>query len=78
MEFFFESHPVFNSQNLALQLILYYDDIETGNPLGSRAGHHKLGNSLKLPCKMYSSLHAFHDKFHCIFDIFSDLYSHFI
>lgn len=28
----------------ALAFVLYYDDIEVANPLGSRAGTHKLGN----------------------------------
>uniref|UniRef100_A0A1X7TS93 Uncharacterized protein n=1 Tax=Amphimedon queenslandica TaxID=400682 RepID=A0A1X7TS93_AMPQE len=40
---FFSQHPVFSRHNDALQIILYYDDIEVANPLGSRAGNHKLG-----------------------------------
>ena len=39
----YKNHPVFKSQNLALQIVLYYDDVETANPLGSKAGNHKLG-----------------------------------
>ena len=42
---FFKDHPVFRSNPLALQVILYYDDIETANPLGSKAGNHKLGTT---------------------------------
>ena len=36
-------HPLFNKFKKALQFILYYDDIEVCNPLGSSAGIHKLG-----------------------------------
>lgn len=39
----YKKHPVFMSHNLALQIVLYYDDVETANPLGSKAGNHKLG-----------------------------------
>ena len=41
--YIFKSHPVFRSNPLALQIILYYDDIEVAYPLGAKAGHHKLG-----------------------------------
>ena len=37
------SLTIFSTHSDALQLILYYDDIEVANPLGSRAGNHKLG-----------------------------------
>lgn len=40
---FFKNHPVFSVHSNALQFILYYDDIEVANALGSRAGNHKLG-----------------------------------
>lgn len=40
---FFKQHPIFSNHQNALQIILYYDDIEVANPLGSRAGNHKLG-----------------------------------
>ena len=42
---FFKDHPVFTSNPLAIQIqvILYYDDIEVANPLGSKAVNHKLG-----------------------------------
>ena len=42
----FKSHPVFRSHPLGLQIILYYDDVEVANPLGAKAGHHKLGMKL--------------------------------
>jgi len=40
---FYKDHPVFKSHPEALQFVLYYDDIEVANPLGSKAGVHKLG-----------------------------------
>lgn len=41
--YYFKNHKIFNSYRNALQLILYYDDIEVANPLGAKAGIHKLG-----------------------------------
>nr|XP_054587799.1 uncharacterized protein LOC129153069 [Nothobranchius furzeri] len=38
----FKTHPLFSKKNSALQLILYSDEIEICNPLGSRAGVNKL------------------------------------
>lgn len=38
----FQSNDFYCTNPSALQLTLYHDDIETGNPLGSRAGVHKL------------------------------------
>jgi len=40
---FIKQHPVFMKHPTALQIVLYYDDIEIANPLGSKAGIHKLG-----------------------------------
>ena len=39
----YQSHPLFSEDKHALQLIMYYDDVEVCNPLGSRAKTHKLG-----------------------------------
>ncbi len=39
----FKNHPLFSTKSNALQLILYYDDVEVCNPLGSRKTKHKLG-----------------------------------
>lgn len=39
----FKSHELFSQKPLALQLIIYYDDVEVCNPLGSYRGVHKLG-----------------------------------
>ena len=36
-------HPVFSVHAKAIQLILYYDDFEDANPLGSKATVHKIG-----------------------------------
>ena len=39
----FHSHPLFNSDPYALQIVAYYDEIEVVNPLGSYVRKHKLG-----------------------------------
>ena len=38
----FKTHPLFNTHPHSLQISLYYDDLETCNPLGSKAKIHKL------------------------------------
>lgn len=45
----FKEHPLFSTSEssnelLALQFILYYDEVEVTNPLSSSRGKHKLGN----------------------------------
>lgn len=40
----FNNHSFFQAHPDALQLIMYFDEIEVCNPLGSHAGVHKLGN----------------------------------
>ena len=40
----FSQHQLFSSDNSALQLILYYDELELCNPLGSRRKKHKIGS----------------------------------
>lgn len=42
----YKNHPLFSVDDNALQLIIYYDDVEPANPLGSYRGHHKLGKSI--------------------------------
>lgn len=37
------SHQPENSRSIILPLVVFYDDFEVGNPLGSHAGLHKLG-----------------------------------
>ena len=38
-----DHYPLFRAHPDALQLIIYFDEIEVCNPLGSHAGVHKLG-----------------------------------
>ncbi|XP_053491310.1 uncharacterized protein LOC128614059 isoform X1 [Ictalurus furcatus] len=40
---YFQNHALFSQQKHALQILLYYNDFETANPLGSKRGIHKLG-----------------------------------
>ena len=40
------SHPLFSVEKKALQLFLYYDEVEVCNPLGSKRKIHKLGMSM--------------------------------
>lgn len=40
---FIKNHAIFQAHPQALQIIIYYDDIEVGNALGSKSGIHKLG-----------------------------------
>ena len=39
----YKAHPLFSHEPASLQIMLYYDDVELCNPLGSRAKVHKLG-----------------------------------
>lgn len=39
----YKRHQLFSKCPTALQIMLYYDDLEICNPLGSRAKKHKLG-----------------------------------
>ena len=39
----FNYHPLFSTDPTALQIMLYYDDVEVVNPIGSRTNTHKLG-----------------------------------
>ena len=43
---FVRNHPIFSQHSHALQFLLYYDDIEVCNPLGAKAGKHKLGEQM--------------------------------
>ena len=38
----FSEHPLFSSDPLALQLIMFYDELELCNPLGTHVKKHKL------------------------------------
>ncbi len=39
----YKDHSIFATDRSALQLIIYFDEVEVVNPLGSYRGHHKLG-----------------------------------
>ena len=39
----YKSHPLFSTDNQALQIIAYFDELEIANPLGSYVAKHKLG-----------------------------------
>ena len=41
----FKNHPLFSNERDALQLQLYYDEVELCNPLGSSAKIHKIGKT---------------------------------
>ena len=39
----YQTHPLFSKNPKALQLILYFDEVEICNALGSKVNKHKLG-----------------------------------
>ena len=39
----YRNHPLFISEPNALQVMLYYDELEVTNPLGTKTKVHKLG-----------------------------------
>lgn len=39
----YQEHPLYQAHPDALQLQLFYDDMEVVNPLGSKTKKHKLG-----------------------------------
>ena len=43
---YYKNHPLFSRVRNALQIVLYYDDIEVCNPLGSSKKIHKLGKCI--------------------------------
>lgn len=40
---FYKSHPLFGKNNIAIEVVAYYDELEVVNPLGSYVKRHKLG-----------------------------------
>lgn len=44
----YANHPLFSSDPKAIQIFLYYDDVEVVNPLGSKTSKHKFGKSNQL------------------------------
>ncbi|XP_057323483.1 uncharacterized protein LOC130670103 isoform X2 [Microplitis mediator] len=61
---YFEIHPLFSRYPHALRLQIYYDELETVNPLGSKTGVHKLGifyyTIQNLPPQINSELSSIH------------------
>ena len=45
----FKNHPLYQAYPDALQLIVYFDELEVCNPLGSHSGIHKLGKEALQP-----------------------------
>ena len=39
----YKNHPLFSRDPRAIQILLYYDDVEVVNPLGSKTSKHKFG-----------------------------------
>ena len=56
----YKEHSLFSVDSEALQIIIYYDEVETSNPLGSYRGRHKLG---KYTCV---NMHACMDIIICV------------
>ena len=56
----YKSHPLFSTNNQALQIIAYFDKMEIANPLGSYVAKHKLGCIFFMLCNInprYRSTH---------------------
>jgi len=49
----FATHPLFSVHSRALQIFLYYDEVEVCNPLESKVKIHKIGQSVTI-CVMHS------------------------
>ena len=57
----YKTHPLFSTDPVALQLILYYDELELCNPLGSRRKKHKIGTCTYLymsACLLNNTCHT--------------------
>ena len=46
----FKNHPLYRIEPHSLQIVLYYDELELCNPLGTSAKIHKIGKFLEC-CK---------------------------
>lgn len=64
----YKSHPLFSaSANIpCLELMLYYDDAEVCNPLGSRSKKHKLGIVMYVRCAPFRSSNFYHQLYYTI------------
>ncbi|KAK3723306.1 hypothetical protein QZH41_008118, partial [Actinostola sp. cb2023] len=52
----YKCHPLFSRDQSALQIMLYYDDVEVVNPLGSKTKKHKIGKQSDASNKEYYKL----------------------
>lgn len=43
---YFKDHALFSIHANAIQVMMYYDDVEVCNPLGSHTKVHKLGKAM--------------------------------
>lgn len=59
----YKTHPLFSQDPHALQLILYFDEFEVCNPLGSRANKHKIG--MFFSCAMCQVLNQYATLMYC-------------
>ena len=39
----FAAHPLFSKDPISLQIMIYYDELDVCNPLGTKTKTHKLG-----------------------------------
>ena len=53
----FKQHPLFSFEPHALQIILYFDDLELCNPLGTSAKIHKIGKDNEKVCTEHALLY---------------------
>ena len=40
---FYKNRPLFSSNSSALQIMMYFDDVDACDPLGSKSSKHKIG-----------------------------------
>ena len=55
---FYKNHPLFSSNSSALQIMMYFDEFDVCDPLGSKSSKHKIGlYSYILLCKAHEVKH---------------------
>ena len=57
----YKQHALFGVVDYALQVVMYYDEVEVANPLGSYRGQHKLGMQYTYirTCMMYLQISGY-------------------
>ena len=53
--FIFQKHALYSLQRNALQIFLYFDEVEVCNPLGTKVKCHKLGELMRLESTLHAS-----------------------